>query len=495
MMSFLKKRPRWVYPFVAILIGALGALGQEPFGFAPLIIVMMVLGFRELSQAKFAKRAAGNGWLIGFGYFLVTLHWIVSPFQVDAEQHAWMAPFALLFLAAGMALFWGLAFGLAQYVGGSWPLVFTWPLAEMLRGYIFTGFPWGSPSQAMVNVISGQSLAWFGPHGLMFFLSLSAYLLVWVRRQNMVLRFGYSIVVLACLIVPTPKFETKLTEHTVRLVQPNAAQRDKWNPEKSKVFVNRLLDFTSRGNVPDLIIWPETAVPFLAHNATGLLQAAGEAGRGAPVALGILRAEGATLYNSMIVLNASGQITQTYDKHHLVPFGEYIPLRPVLSAFGLRAMADMFGDGFGRGDGAKLVDFGPLGKALPLICYEAVFAHDVGAAAERPSFLMQITNDAWFGNFAGPKQHLAQAQMRAIEQGLPLMRAANTGISAMISPRGLILDSLALNQAGYLDALLPAPLKATVYSKTGDLPILAFLITVLSMVQFGIIRNRKIRDD
>jgi apolipoprotein N-acyltransferase len=174
-------------------------------------------------------------------------------------------------------------------------------------------------------------------------------------------------------------------------------------------------------------------------------------------------------------------VTQTYDKHHIVPFGEYIPLRWAFNAIGLNFVGDMFGDGFGRGEGAKLLDFGALGKALPLICYEAVFAHDVGAAPARPDFLIQITNDAWFGDFAGPQQHLAQARMRAIEQGLPMARAANTGISAMIGPHGHIIASVALNQAGYVDAPLPAPLAPTLYSKTGDRPLGAVLIMLVLM--------------
>jgi len=285
-----------------------------------------------------------------------------------------------------------------------------------------------------------------------------------------------------------------LTEHIVRLVQPNAPQRDKWNPEKFGVFINRLLQSTQAGDVPDLVLWPETALPYLAHNAPEILQAAGEAGRGAPVALGILRADGPTLYNSMVVLDSVGQITATYDKHHLVPFGEYMPFRPVLSALGLHVFADMFGDGFGDGGGAQTLDFGPLGKALPLICYEAVFAHDVGGAAERPDFLIQLTNDAWFGTFAGPKQHLAQAKMRSIEQGLPMARAANTGISAMIDPYGRVLKSLALNEAGYVDASLPMPLPPTIYSKLGDLPIALLLIFVTFMVLLPKMKLGRSRD-
>ena len=167
-----------------------------------------------------------------------------------------------------------------------------------------------------------------------------------------------------------------------------------------------------------------------------------------------------------------------------------MPLRSVLSALGLHVFADMFGDGLDEGAGAQALDFGALGKGLPLICYEAVFAHYVGAAIDRPDFLIQLTNDAWFGTFAGPKQHLAQAKMRAIEQGLPMARAANTGISAMIDPYGRVLNSLALNEAGFVDGLLPKPLPPTVYSALGDLPIMILLlsvvfITLLQKMTFG----------
>ena len=478
MILWFKALPLWAQSILAILIGMMGALAQAPVGLVPLILVMMALGFFTLSTTSGVRNAAHFGFLIGFGYFLVTLHWITSPFQVDAEQHAWMAPFALIFMASGMALFWSLAFGAARFLGPVGTLVVTWPLVELLRAYVFTGFPWATPPQALVDVFAGQGLAWVGPHGMMFGMSLMAWLVFNSIGYAKVGQLCVGVALLMPTLLPPLRYAAELTEHTIRIVQPNAAQKDKWNPEKSRIFVDRLLQSTRAGETPDLVLWPETAVPYLAHNAPGLLAAAGQAGRGAPVALGILRAEETTLFNSMIVLNQTGQITQTYDKHHLVPFGEYIPLRPVLSALGLRAMADMFGDGFARGKGAQIVDFGPLGKALPLICYEAVFAHDVGATPQRPDFLMQLTNDAWFGNFAGPKQHLAQAQMRAIEQGLPMARAANTGISAMIDPYGRITHSLGLNEAGFVDAKLPTPLPPTLYSRIGDAPFAIFLLLV-----------------
>ena len=260
--------------------------------------------------------------------------------------------------------------------------------------------------------------------------------------------------------------------------------------------MHRALEYTAAEGDVDLILWPETSVPSLLHNAENVMQAVAQAGGNRTVALGILRVrDDGMLANSMVVLDGQGGVSQSYDKYHLVPFGEYIPLRWAFNAVGLSLIGDMFGDGFGRGDGAKLLDFGALGTALPLICYEAVFAHDVNATPARPNFLIQITNDAWFGDFAGPQQHLAQARMRAIEQGLPLARAANTGISAMIGPRGQIIASVPLNKAGYVDAPLPAPLAATLYSKTGDGPLGILLILVAGMCLFGRIQHAKLTRD
>ena len=187
----------------------------------------------------------------------------------------------------------------------------------------------------------------------------------------------------------------------------------------------------------------------------------------------------------MVVLGPEGGVEQVYDKHHLVPFGEYIPLARLFNRIGVFGLAQRVPEGYSPGPGPKLLDFGPLGRALPLICYEAVFAHDVNAAPARPDFLIQITNDAWFGNGAGPRQHLAQARMRAIEQGLPLARAANTGISAMIDPHGRVLAALALNEAGFIDAALPLPLPPTPYSRTGDLPLALFLLAALGLAVPG----------
>lgn len=470
------------------LCGALGGLAQEPYGLSVTILLSMCAGVWLCAQAPSAWAAARTGWLFGTGYFLICLTWITEPFMVDAATHGWMAPFALVLLSAGLALFWGAAFGLARMAGTPLALALTWPLTEITRAYIFTGFPWAMPSQATVDVVAGQALAWAGPHGVMAGLSLAACLSVLTTHW---LRYGFLAVSALLLIAPLRPVAPDLTGQTVRLIQPNAPQHEKWNPEKIPVFMNRLLDFTAAGEAPDLVIWPETALPYLAQNAAPVFEAAALRARGAPVVLGIQRYDGAQYFNSLMVVQTGGIVSHTYDKHHLVPFGEYLPFSDLFRGIGLRGLAENFGSGYGAGPGPQVLDFGILGTALPLICYEAVFAQDVSQAPERPGFLMQITNDAWFGQGKGPRQHLAQARMRAIEQGLPMARAANTGISAMIGPRGRVLASVPLNEAGFVDARLPAPLPPTLYSRTGDLPLMALLMVLLTLTTLRKRRHRE----
>jgi apolipoprotein N-acyltransferase len=238
---------------------------------------------------------------------------------------------------------------------------------------------------------------------------------------------------------------------------------------------------------PDAVIWPETAIPWGLTYAENVLQEISAAASGTPVILGVQRTEGMRHFNTLIALGPQGQVTQMYDKHHLVPFGEYMPLGDFAARFGIYGLAPQNGAGFSAGPGARLMDLGPLGRALPLICYEAVFAHDVNAAPARADFIIHATNDAWFGTYAGPQQHLAQARMRAIEQGLPVARVANTGITAMIDPWGRMTASIGLGQAGYIDAALPLPGAPTLYSRTGDVPYAALLGLLLAL---GLLRAR-----
>lgn len=479
---------------VAALAGAVAAFGQAPYDLPPLMLVGLIAAVWLFQGCKTKAQAALTGWAFGTGYFMHALQWIVSPFMVDVARHGWMAPFALVFLAAGLALFWGAAFWFARRLGGprAWPLILTWAAAELLRAYIFTGFPWAMPAQALVGVQAGQALSVIGPYAVNLWLFAVAVGTVVAFQRGGLARVGAVGLVLATaalMLLPPALAPVVVTDHTLRLIQPNAAQRDKWNPDLIPVFFDRQLEFTAAAPLngapkPDLIIWSETAIPWSLDLAGNALQEIAAAGGSTPVALGVQRRTQTRYFNSMVALGPDGMPEQVYDKHHLVPFGEYMPLGDLLGQIGIYGLAARDGNGYSSGPGAKLMDFGALGKALPLICYEAVFPHDVNAAPERPAFLIQITNDAWFGKGAGPKQHLAQARMRSIEQGLPMARAANTGISAMIDPHGRVTASLALNTAGFVDARLPEPLPATLYSRSGDLPLALVLLLALGFATF-----------
>ncbi|WP_267157613.1 apolipoprotein N-acyltransferase [Sulfitobacter sp. F26204] len=483
----------WRRVGLAGLLGASAGFGQAPYDQPLILMLALTLACYLFGQAQTTRQAAVFGWAFGTGYFAHTLQWIVSPFMVDVARHGWMAPFALLFLAAGLALFWGGAFWLARWLErrGAWALILSLPAAELVRGYLFTGFPWGLLSQSLVDSAGGQALSWIGPYGLTLLMvavavALNVRATTWVSRT---LRFGAVLLGLGAVVLPVFRPVAVLTDHSVRLIQPNAAQRDKWNPDHIPVFFDRQLTYSAappaaEGAVPDLILWSETAIPWLLDRAGSSLNEIAKAGGNATVALGVQRRDDSAYYNSMVVLEQGGEVAQIYDKHHLVPFGEYMPFSDVFARIGVFGLAQRARGGYASGSGAKVLDFGEMGRALPLICYEAVFAQDVNAAPERPDFLIQITNDAWFGKAAGPRQHLAQARMRAIEQGLPLARSANTGISAMIDPYGRLLASLPLNTAGYVDAPLPAPLSPTVYSRTGDLPFVFVLLAGLACAGF-----------
>ncbi|KIC51428.1 hypothetical protein RA29_03090 [Tateyamaria sp. ANG-S1] len=461
---------------LAVLAGASGALAHAPFDNAIAILIPLIAAFGLLSIARSTAAAGLLGVALGTGYFGATLTWILEPFQVDAATTGWMAPFALVLLSVGLGLFWGAALAFARWAGArAWVLALALTGTEMLRAYVLTGFPWATPPQALVGGLAGQVLAWGGPHGTMLLL-MGAAALAWTMSRQWAK--AALIVALAMLldVIPLPMSDSPLTDKTVRLVQPNAPQHEKWDPARIPVFIDRQIEYTADGAVPDLVVWPETALPYLLEHAQPAFDVIADAARGAPVVLGIQRSEAGRYFNSLVVLDATGQVAQTYDKHHLVPFGEYMPLPGLFRSLGIQSLADRVDGGYTAGPGPLLLDMGPLGSALPLICYEAVFAHGVGATSERPDFLMQLTNDAWFGMRSGPQQHLAQAQMRAIEQGLPLIRSANTGISAVIDPKGRITAALALNEAGYVDAQLPAPGAPTLYSQTGDLPWVLFVL-------------------
>jgi apolipoprotein N-acyltransferase len=278
-------------------------------------------------------------------------------------------------------------------------------------------------------------------------------------------------------------------EPTLRLVQPNAEQSAKWEAERAEEFLNRLLILTEEGGTADLTIWPETAVPYMLEYAPEVADMVVAASEGRPVALGIQREESGRFYNSLRVLEGEGGETARYDKAHLVPFGEYIPFGDLAyDWFGLRAFAAQAGNTYSAGPGPQVLDLGRFGKVLPLICYEAIFPWDVNAAPERADWMLQITNDAWFGTLTGPFQHFAQARLRAVEQGMPLIRVANTGITAVVDARGRVVEALPFGAMAALDTTIPGALPPTPYSRWGDGP-LALLLAGLALGAMARRRN------
>jgi len=477
----------WLPRLVALGLGAIFALGQPPIDLWWAALVALVSVFCLVSGAETPRNSSWLGWVFGTGYFAVSLHWILEPFQVDAAATGWMAPFALIGLAAGLALFWAAAFWIGRKVHtGILPIALVWGCVELARAYVLTGFPWGLVGYVWSTTPTVLWHSVIGPHGL----TLVTLLLAATAAQAVIARkllvtlmtLGATVALWFGGVALTPPVADTDGRPVVRLIQPNAPQRQKWDPAHIPIFFNRQVDFTAQLPNPDLIVWPETAVPNLLHNAGPTLEVIAAAAAGTPVVFGIQRAEQALYYNSLVTLDETGAVDQVYDKHHLVPFGEYMPAAGFFANFNILGLASRAEAGYSAGPGPEIIDLGPLGTALPLICYEAVFPQDVNGAPTRPDMLLHITNDAWFGTRAGPQQHLQQARLRAIEQGLPLVRAANTGISAMIDPAGRVIASIPLGRAGFTDVALPSPLKPTLYSKTGDWLVFAALIVSFTLL-------------
>ncbi len=514
--------------FLAMLAGGAAALGHAPFGywwaafpaFAVLIWVVAV-GRAPAQQLPRGmphhhvelmadalptprRRPGWIAWFGGVGYFGVAMHWIVEPFLVDAATHGWMAPFALIFLAGGLALFWAAAAVLSVRLAkgrAMRALAFAVILAgaELLRGHVFTGFPWALPAYIWADTPLLGMVSLTGSYGLTL-LTLVLAALPSVHRRILP---GLVVAVLAfggLYKLGERQLDGRLFEREdlgyVRLVQPNVPQHEKWQRDKVPEHLDRMLSLTAEpareGRKVDLVVWPEAAVVYPLDQAGPILAQAARAaslgaGEGAEVITGLNRRdEQGNWYNSLVTVGPDGLVREAYDKVHLVPFGEYIPFRIEF----LRAMAASSGFGFTAGEEVRLIDTA-LGRALPLICYEGIFPGHLFRAEERPDYILLITNDAWFGTFSGPYQHLDQARFRAVEHRLPVVRVANTGISTVISHHGRVdrFSDIDLGKSGHIDARLTTSPVPTLYSRTGDWPVLIIILLILGALFLGKRRN------
>ena len=490
----------WRRLLLAFAAGAVSATGFAPLEFFPALLVgygvLVLLLDGADARARPVRRGAAAGWAFFFGQFLVGLHWIAYPFLIYPDSNLWQLPFAL-FLPAGLALFGALACAAAIYFWQDGPgriFIFAMMLAvsEWLRGHIFTGFPWNLPAYgwgASLAVLQSASLV--GAYGLSLLTILFGASLAelagrrWRLPAAMVLLFaalwGFGAWRLSAASMDT------VPGVSIRLVQPNIPQAEKYVRRLMLRNWTRLLTLSTQEGQPGKpthIVWPEAATGFPVARAPGALdQITGLfTARGQTLMTGSDRflrdAEGLTAYNSLYLFAPGGGLPQTYDKFHLVPFGEYLPLAGVLGGIGLSQFA--IGPGFSAGDHPHVLDARPAPPVTPLICYEVIFPHAVtDPGSPRPGWLVNITDDSWFGPWAGPHQHLLTAQVRAIEEGLPIARSANTGISAMIDGNGRLRAALALNRMGIIDAGLPQALAPTLYDHFGDLAFLLLLVVAV----------------
>jgi apolipoprotein N-acyltransferase len=497
----------WRRRGLAFVSGAVGALALPPLSLFPLIAVPLTVAVWLIDGAQdrgsgrplaaSLRAAFGAGWWMGFGYFLAGLWWVGSALLVEADKFAWALPLAVVALPAALAVFPAAGFALARLLWSPGPLrifalAFGLGLAEWARGLLFTGFPWNDLGMALgVNLALAQTASLVGLHGLTFLTIaiFAAPATLW-RVSEGRLNLTPTVVAALALVVMAAFGEFRLMAPAsatlpgvkLRLIQPNVSQDDaSFSPETKQAILRRYLDLSERATSPDRsgvrdvthLIWPESAFPFiLSRDPQALSEIVDFLGSGAILITGAARRDDGIpprYFNSIEIVSRDGLSAQRYDKQHLVPFGEYMPFASLLERAHITQVVDIPG-GFEAGSGRRILHVPGLPDAMPLICYEAIFPIELGtlmSGAARTTWLLNVTDDAWFGLTPGPYQHFAQARLRAIELGAPLVRDANSGISAVLDGFGREIAVAPLGAEGVLDAELPEALAPTLQSRLG----------------------------
>lgn len=522
----------WRAHALAVLAGAASSLSLAPYHLFPIlfftipVLVWLLDGaIAPTGTANFVRRiwpAFRTGWLFAFGFFLAGFWWVGKAFLVDADEFLFLLPFAVMALPAGLALFWGLATAGARFIWvDGWlrlvGLAAALTLAEWVRGTVLTGLPWNVPGYAaMPTPLLMQSAAVIGLYGVTFFTLLVATVPAALTPSSpnnprsaywpmlplalvlCVLHVGYGVWVLA------RADNTVVDGIRLRLVQPALDQREKWNPANEAKIMAGYFDLSNANKGPQFnsigafthVIWPESAFPFILTERRDQLAAIARLlPPGTTLITGAMRmqeARGANVdpdvFNSILALNDKGEIIAAVDKTRLLPFGEFLPFQSFLESLGLRQLTQLRG-GFASGIRRSNVSLPHTPTFLPLICYEIIFSGAVRATREANAtpakWIVNLTNDAWFGLTAGPYQHAHQAQVRAVEEGLPIARAANNGISFVADSYGRISEQLGLGQRGVVDAMLPTAGPTTFFSRIGNTPIILFIcLTLLGLLAF-----------
>ena len=496
----------WKRAAIALLAGALSVFAMAPFNAWPVLfvtfpVVIWLIDGAGAGRLRGLPAAAIAGWWFGLGYFIPGLYWIGYAFMVDPSTFGWLMPFAVLGLPAYLALFTAFGFALARLL---WTrdasriiaLAASLTVSEWLRGAVLTGFPWNTFGYALSEPLAlAQAFSLIGLWGMTF-------LTVAIFASPAVLIDGRSrgrapwrlpAAALAILIAMGIFGGLRLSRHPthmvakvkLRIMQPNLEQDAKFNYSAKAEVMHRYLTLSDRASGPDsngvrdasILIWPESAFPFfLTRESDAMAQIANFLPKGTVLITGSVRAPDVPpgmritrAYNSVYVIDHDGNILSVYDKLHLVPFGEYLPFQSLMEKLGFEQLTKVQG-GFIPGVVRETMKIPNAPRVLPLICYEAIFPDTVARREDRPGWIVNLTNDGWFGISTGPHQHFEQARMRSVEQGLPLVRAANTGISAVIDPVGRVAARLGLGIEGVLDSSLPVALPPTFYARFGDIP-------------------------
>jgi apolipoprotein N-acyltransferase len=508
----------WKRAVIALIAGALSALAMAPFNAWPVLfltfpVMVWLIDGAGAGRGRGVPAAAMAGWWFGLGYFVPGLYWIGYAFLVDASTFAWLMPFAVLGLPAYLALFTAFGFALARVIWSRdasrvLALAATLTLSEWLRGHVLTGFPWNTFGYALTEPLAlAQTGSLIGLWGLTF-------LSVAIFASPAVLIDGTSrgrkpwigpAIALGLLVAMAIFGAVRLSRHPtamiadlkLRIMQPNLQQDVRFNYSAKAEVMQKYLALSDRASGPqstgvrdvNVLIWPESAFPFfLTREADAMAQIADLLPKGTVLITGAVRAPDVPpgvritrAYNSIYVIDHDGSVLSVYDKLHLVPFGEYLPFQEWMEKLGFVQLTKVTG-GFIPGIRRRTMDVPDAPRALPLICYEAIFPGNVAARDDRPGWIINLTNDGWFGISTGPYQHLQQARLRAIEEGLPLVRAANTGVSAVIDPLGRIVARLGLGTEGVLDSPLPSAIKPTIYARLGDIPAAVLVAAALIIV-------------
>jgi apolipoprotein N-acyltransferase len=502
---------------LSLAAGGLAALAFPPFGVLPGVLGYgLLLHLVDTADERRPLRSAfWRGWLAAFAFFLISCWWVAEAFMVDARGQGWMAPFAVALLPSGMGLFWGSAMAAYRAIrprGWSRILVFAslFTVAEWLRGHVLTGFPWNLPGETWpagdavsqaAALVGAYGLTWLTVAGAAAFAPLLAHAgdlraawRHWAPPAAVALLGLGAVWTWGSLRLAHP-LPADPHAPLVRVVQADVRQETKYSGDSVRSIFQRYLALTAQPGpqAPDIVVWSEGAIPVSANE---LLEPGGggaEAIRaslhtGETLLFGAYRYTGdpdrPTYYNSLIAARATPtglQTTGVYDKHRLVPFGEYLPAEPLLTAIGFKSLAHL-GDSYAAGPSPRPISPAGTPEVQPLICYESLFPDlvrkAVGAGPARPRWIVNVSNDSWFGVTSGPIQHLNQASYRAIEEGLPIVRATPTGVSAVIDAYGRIADGdrLGFGRMAVIDARLPPAAAPTPFARFGE----AFLVIVLA---------------